>query len=76
MTGADTGAWPGWVTSRHRFVIGNLRSRPNALNEIFGPGGYWRRLNSAASTIRITFSTRSSSNPAATRSVAPASCST
>jgi hypothetical protein len=26
--------------SRHRFVIGSRRSRPNAFREIFVPGGY------------------------------------
>ncbi len=43
--------------SRQRFVIGKRRSRPNARNVIFVPGGYWRRFHSAASvscTIRAT----------------------
>ena len=44
-------------------VIGSRRSRPNALSEIFGPGGYCRRLYSARSTSRITRSTSVGSKP-------------
>ncbi len=43
--------------SRQRFVIGSRRSRPKFFAEIFGPGGYCRRLYSARSTSRITRST-------------------
>src|SRR5690606_20448670 len=56
-----------WV-SRQRFVMGSRRSRPNALNVIFVPGGYCLRLYSALSTMRTTLSITSASNPAANRS--------
>lgn len=62
--------------SRHLFVIGRRRSLPKPFAEIFVPGGYWRRLYSAVSTIRSVFVTRSASNPAATIASAPLSRST
>ena len=62
--------------SRHRFVIGRRRSRPKFFWLIFGPGGYWRRLYSAASTIRTTRSTSAGSCPAAISSAVPMSFST
>ena len=62
--------------SRQRLVIGRRRSRPKFFGVIFGPGGYCRRLYSAASTILITRSTRSRSYPAATSSSAPRSLTT
>ena len=37
----------GGAVSAQRELIGSRRSRPNALSEIFGPGGYCRRLYSA-----------------------------
>ncbi len=52
--------------SRQPLVIGNRRSRPNALKLILVPGGYCRRLYSARSTIRITRSAKSGSKPIAT----------
>ena len=59
-----------------RLVIGSRRSRPKLRGVIFGPGGYWRRLYSARSTIAITRSTRAGSCPAATSSAAPMSLTT
>ena len=47
----------------YRFVIGSLRSRPNAFVEMRMPGGAWRRLYSARSTILITRSTSSAGWP-------------
>ena len=43
--------------SRQRLVMGRRRSRPKFFWLIFGPGGYCRRLYSAASTMRTTRST-------------------
>ena len=62
--------WPGLhgfmmaarLSSRHRFVIGSRRSRPKALNEIFGPGGYC-----AALVLRAVGQLRSPFRPARSR---------
>src|SRR5229473_8139406 len=62
--------------SRQRLVIGRRRSRPKFFWLIFGPGGYCRRLYSAASTIRTTRSTSSGSCPAALSSAVSMSFST
>src|SRR5712691_10666081 len=62
--------------SRQRLVMGRRRSRPKFFWLIFGPGGYCRRLYSAASTSRTTRSTRSGSCPAAISSAVPMSFST
>ena len=62
--------------SRQRLVMGSRRSRPKFFWLIFGPGGYCRRLYSAASTSRTTRSTRSGSCPAAISSAVPMSFST
>ena len=51
--------------SRQREVIGRRRSLPKARAETFAPGGYWRRLYSAVSTIPITRATVAASKPAA-----------
>src|SRR4051812_22951070 len=51
----------GAACSRHALVMGSLRSRPKFFGEIFGPGGYCRRLYSAMSTSRMTRSTSSAS---------------
>ena len=61
---------------RQRLVIGSRRSRPNAFGEIFTPGGAWRRLYSARSTIRMTRFTSSSGSPRSTSSPASRSSST
>ena len=61
---------------RQRFVIGSRRSRPNAFGEIFTPGGAWRRLYSARSTMRMTRLTSSSGRPRSTSSAASRSSST
>ena len=53
--------------SRHRLVIGSRRSRPNARRLTLVPGGYCRRLYSAASVMWSTRSTRCGSNPASIR---------
>ncbi|CAM5710569.1 hypothetical protein SALBM135S_06475 [Streptomyces alboniger] len=45
------------AVSRQRLVIGRRRSLPKPFAEIFVPGGYWRRLYSAVSTIRSVFVT-------------------
>jgi hypothetical protein len=72
MSGAEG---PG-SASRQRLVMGSRRSRPKFFWVIFGPGGYCRRLYSAASTIRTTRSTSAGSWPAATSSAVPMSFST
>ena len=53
---------------RKWLTIGMRRSRPNPRVVTFGPSGVWRRLNSAPSTRRTTWSTRSGSWPSATSS--------
>lgn len=47
--------------SRQPFVIGRRRSLPKPFAEIFVPGGYWRRLYSAVSTMRRVLTTSSRS---------------
>jgi anti-sigma regulatory factor (Ser/Thr protein kinase) len=66
----------GAAISRQRFVMGRRRSRPKFFGVIFGPGGYCRRLYSAASTSRITRSTNAGSWPAAINASWPMSFST
>src|ERR1019366_1283074 len=56
--------------------MGRRRSRPKFFWLIFGPGGYWRRLYSAASTIRTTRSTSAGLWHAAISSAVPTSFST
>ena len=51
------------LSRRKRLVIGRRRSRPNAFGVILIPGGAWRRLYSARSTMRITSSTTSAGQP-------------
>src|SRR5207245_7731951 len=51
----------------YAFVIGRRRSRPNAFGVIFTPGGAWRRLYSARSTMRPTRRTSSARMPSRTR---------
>lgn len=52
-------------------VIGKRRSRPKAREVILTPGGAWRRLYSARSTMRMTRRTVASSKPRATISGMP-----
>ena len=66
MAGSATGA-----VLRQRLVIGSRRSRPNANEEILGPGANWRRFHSAWSTRPTTLSTTAASNPASTSSARP-----
>jgi len=51
--------------SRYQFVMGSRLSLPKARGVILTPGGAWRRLYSARSTIRRTSATVSRSNPRA-----------
>lgn len=60
----------------YRFVIGSLRSLPNAFGVILSPGGAWRLLYSLRSTMRMISRTRSLGNPAWTISSALKSFST
>ena len=73
--GAGAGMDDACACSRQVLVMGTRRSRPKLRTVILGPGGYCRRLNSAASTMRNTFVTSSASKPAARRSATPRSCS-
>ena len=50
--------------------MGKRRSFPKARDETLVPGGYWRRLYSALSTIAITLFTNEASKPAAINSFA------
>lgn len=62
--------------SLNPFVIGNLRSLPNAFGVIFTPGGAWRRLYSLRSIRATALRTISSGKPLSMISLGAASSST